>query len=150
MSFFFCNLDESVPNRSRTRGTHASWLTQDVGQSCGNLSTVANLNSTKAVQRSQHLFPAAHGTDRDFWEELEDKVADFRNVRQVENKFGSKDRSRAQDGCVVKCGTNRAHVGTTEQLSAHRIQAGAQGQTVIFVCRVLGTIRGVMSRVWSQ
>ena len=36
-------------------------LTRDVGQSCGNLSAVANLNSTKAIQRSQHLFPTAHG-----------------------------------------------------------------------------------------
>ena len=95
----------------------------------------------------------ATSNDRDFWkEELEDKVADFRNVRQIVNKFGSKDRSRsrrrggtkqdrgrtggahphrgsdgrysttatgsqicfawnrAQDGCAVKCGTNRAHV----------------------------------------
>ena len=53
---------KNVWTGSRTRGTYASWLTRDVGQSCGNLSTVANLNATKAIQRSQHLFPAAHGT----------------------------------------------------------------------------------------
>ena len=37
----------------------------------------------------------ATSNDRDFWKE-EDKVADFRNVRQVVNKFGSKDRSRSR------------------------------------------------------
>ena len=39
----------------------------------------------------------ATSNDRDFWkEDVEDKVADFRNVRQVVNKLGGTDRSRSR------------------------------------------------------
>ena len=96
---------------SRIPGTSVFWRTQGADRSCGRLSTVIKRNSTNPIQKFRHLLPSrpwnsvikATSNDRDFWkEESEDKVADFRNVRQMVNRFGSKDRSRSRRRGVAK------------------------------------------------
>ena len=93
---------ESGSTNSQTHGICACSLTPGVGWTCGSRSTVAKRCFTEPIQafvvnRPWNIVIRATSNDRDFWkEELEDKVVDFRNVRQVVNKLGGKDRSRSR------------------------------------------------------
>ena len=66
-------------------------------------------------------------------EELEDKVADFRNVRQMVNRFGSKGRSRAR-----RRGDAKQDRGRSGAAHPHRRADGRYSTTA--------TVRRVVSR----
>ena len=75
----------------------------------------------------------ATSNDRDFWkEELEDKVADFRNVRQVVNKFGSKDRSRSRRRGGTKQDRGRTGGAHPHRGSDGRYSTPAIGSQICF------------------
>ena len=104
------------------------------------LSTVKR-NSTNPIQKFRHLCPVARGTassrprrnDRDFWkEELEDKVADFRNVRQMVNRFGSKDRSRSRRRGDAKQDRGRSGAAHPHRRADGRYSTTATGSQICF------------------
>ena len=75
----------------------------------------------------------ATSNDRDFWkEELEDKVADFRNVRQMVNRFGSKDRSRSRRRGDAKQDRGRSGAAHPHRRADGRYSTTATGSQICF------------------